>query len=131
MTLSRIGRISRAFVVSVAVGLGMSACGGGTIGFMWVPGTQYNQIAGFKIDDYTGNLTVAVGSPFPSGGSNPVMIAVRIGGNYIYVVNKGTGHGDGNIAVFGVGNDGVLTFEEAYSTAGNSPVWAVPDGTGN
>jgi len=131
MTLSRIGRFSRAFVVSVAVGLGMSACGGGTIGFMWVAGTQYNQIAGFKIDDYTGNLTVTVGAPYTAGGSNPVMIAVRIGGNYIYVVNKGTGHGDGNIAVFGVGNDGVLTFEEAYSTAGNSPVWAVPDGTGN
>ena len=53
MTLSRIGRISQAFVVSVAIGLGMSACGGGTIGFMWVIGTQYNQIAGFKIDDYT------------------------------------------------------------------------------
>jgi len=53
MKLSRIGRIGMAFVVSVALGLGMTACGGGTIGYMWVLGTQYNQIAGFKIDDYT------------------------------------------------------------------------------
>ena len=60
MTLSRIGRISRAFVVSVAIGLSMSACGGGTIGFMWVLGDQYNQIVGYKIDDYTGNLTQTV-----------------------------------------------------------------------
>jgi hypothetical protein len=51
----------------MAVVLGMSACGGYTVGFMWVAGTQYNQIAGFKIDDYTGNLTAMVNSPYPSG----------------------------------------------------------------
>lgn len=138
MTLSRIGRITRALVASVAVGLGMTACGGGTIGFLWVLGTQYNQIVGFKIDNYTGNLTQTVNSPYSSGGSNPVSIAVRTGGRYAYVVNKGTtnaktgaSNGDGNVAVFAVGNDGILTFTEAYSTAGNTPVWAVADGTGN
>ncbi|GAC1432942.1 MAG: hypothetical protein NVSMB62_29430 [Acidobacteriaceae bacterium] len=90
MTLSRIGRFTRALVASVAVGLGMTACGGGTIGFMWVLGTQYNQIAGFKIDQYTGNLTQTVNSPYASGGKTPVSIAVRTGGRYVYVVNKGT-----------------------------------------
>jgi 6-phosphogluconolactonase (cycloisomerase 2 family) len=121
----------------MAVVLGMSACGGYTVGFMWVLGTQYNQIAGFKIDDYTGNLTSMVNSPYPSGGTNPVSIAVRAGGNYVFVVNKGTysakgiSNGDGNIAVFAVGEDGVLTFQNTYNTAGNSPVWAVADGTGS
>ena len=76
-------------VVSVAMGLGMTACGGGTIGFMWVLGTQYNQIAGFKIDDFTGNLTTAPHSPFTSGGSNPVSLVVKPGGRYLYVINKG------------------------------------------
>jgi len=137
MTLSRIGRITRALVVSMAVVLGMSACGGYTVGFMWVLGTQYNQIAGFKIDDYTGNLTSMVNSPYPSGGTNPVSIAVRIGGNYVFVVNKGTVNAsgqsnyDGNVAVFAVGEDGVLTFQNTYTTAGNTPVWAVADGTGS
>ena len=131
MTLSRIGRISRAFVVSMAVVLGMSACGGYTVGFMWVTGTQYNQIVGFKIDDFTGNLTQTVNSPYPSGGTNPVSIAVRAGGRYVYVVNKGTGKGDGNISVFAVGGDGILTFQASYSTAGNTPVWASGDGTGS
>jgi 6-phosphogluconolactonase (cycloisomerase 2 family) len=137
MTLSRIGRITRALVASLAVGLGMTACGGGTIGFMWVLGTQYNQIVGYKIDDFTGNLTQTVGSPYGSGGTNPVSIAVRAGGRYVYVVNKGTANasglskGDGNIAVFSVGNDGTLTFLENYFSAGNSPVWAVADGTGS
>jgi 6-phosphogluconolactonase (cycloisomerase 2 family) len=131
MTLSRIGRISRALVASMAVVLGMSACGGYTVGFMWVLGTQYNQIAGFKIDDFTGNLTAMVNSPYSSGGSNPVSLTVRVGGNFVFVVNKGTGHGDGNVAVFAVGEDGIPTFQNAYSTAGNSPVWASTDGTGN
>jgi 6-phosphogluconolactonase (cycloisomerase 2 family) len=121
----------------MAVVLGMSACGGYTVGFMWVLGTQYNQIAGFKIDDYTGNLTSMVNSPYPSGGANPASIAVRAGGNYVFVVNKGTynskgiSNGDGNIAVFAVGEDGVLTFQNTYNTAGNSPVWASTDGSGS
>jgi 6-phosphogluconolactonase (cycloisomerase 2 family) len=120
----------------MAVVLGMSACGGYTVGFMWVLGTQYNQIAGFKIDDYTGNLTSMVNSPYPSGGTNPVSIAVRVGGNYVFVVNKGTvnangvSNKDGNVAVFAVGEDGILTFQNTYSTAGNTPVWAASDGTG-
>jgi len=137
MTFRRIGRISKAFVVSMAVVLGMSACGGYTVGFMWVLGTQYNQISGFKIDDYTGNLTNMVNSPYSSGGTDPVSIAVRIGGNFVFVVNKGTfnskgvSNGDGNVSVFAVGEDGILTFQASYSTAGNTPVWASGDGTGS
>jgi len=121
----------------MAVVLGMSACGGYTSGFMWVLGTQYNQIAGFKIDDYTGNLTNMVRSPYSSGGTNPVSISVRFGGNYVFVVNKGTynnkgvSNGDGNVAVFGVGQDGVLTAQGTYSTAGGSPVWVEADQSGN
>src|SRR5665213_220444 len=137
MTLSRIGRISRALVASMAVVLGMSACGGYTTGFMWVLGTQYNQITGFKIDDYTGNLTNMVKSPYSSGGANPVSISVRFGGNFVFVVNKGTydkngvSNGDGNVAVFGVGEDGVLTAQGSYPTAGGSPVWVEADQSGN
>src|SRR5258708_37186965 len=91
MKLSRIGRVSMALVVSVAMGLGMTACGGGTIGFMWVLGTQFNQIAAFKIDDFSGNLTTPPGSPFTSGGTNPVSLVVKPGGRYLYVINEGGG----------------------------------------
>ena len=115
----------------MAVVLGMSACGGYTVGFMWVTGTQYNQIAGFKIDDYTGNLTNMVNSPYPSGGTNPVSITVRTGGNFVFVVNKGTATTVGNVSVFAVGEDGILTFQASYNTAGSTPVWAASDGTGS
>jgi 6-phosphogluconolactonase (cycloisomerase 2 family) len=144
MKLSRIGRVSMAFVVSVAMGLGMTACGGGTIGFMWVLGTQYNQIAGFKIDDFSGNLTQVLHSPFTSGGANPVSLVVSTGGRFVYVVNEGLqpnqtlpsgseslpcGTG-GGIAEFSVGGQGVLTFQQCFQVQGTTPVWASLDSTG-
>ena len=110
MRLSRIGRISMALVVSVAMGLGLTACGGGTVAFIWVLGAQYNQIAAYKVDNFTGNLTQVVHSPFASNGTNPVSIAIKPGGRYVYVVNKGAGNVQGNISIFSVGGDGVLTF---------------------
>ena len=131
MTLSRIGRISMALVVSVAMGLGMTSCGGGTIGYMWVLGTQYNNIAAFKIDDYTGNLTQAVGSPFASAGTNPVMLTLKSGGRYLYVLNAGNATTPANIAMFSVGGDGTLTFQQSYSSQGTNPVWITTDSTGN
>jgi hypothetical protein len=140
MKLSRIGRVSMAFVVSVAMGLGMTACGGGTIGFMWVLGTQYNQIAGFKIDDFTGNLTTVPHSPFTSGGSNPVAITVKQGGRYVYVINKGGGDAPaggslpcgtgGGITEFSVGGDGVLTFQQCFTSSGSTPIWGTTDASG-
>ena len=136
MTLSRIGRISRALVVSMAVVLGMSACGSYTIGFMYVLGTQYNQIAGMKVDDYTGNLTTMVNSPYASAGSNPVSVEVSVGGNFLFVVNQGTvnasgqSNHDGNIAVFDIGEDGILTFQNTYTTPGQTPVWAETNSSG-
>jgi len=118
-------------VVSVAMGLGMTACGGGTIGFMWVLGTQYNQIAGFKIDDFTGNLTLIPHSPFSSGGTNPVTIVVRPGGRYVYVVNEGSSGTPGNISEFSVGGEGILTFQQSFTSQGTTPVWATLDSTGS
>ena len=127
---------------SVALGLGMTACGGGTVGFMWVTGTTAtgstaSSIVGYKIDNFTGNLTTIPKSPFDSSGQNPGTLVVRSGGRYVYVVNTGTtnqatgmSNGDGNISEFTVGGDGTLTFQENYVTAGGSPVWAALDSSG-
>jgi len=136
MKLSWMGRIAMATLASVALGLGMTACGGGTIGYMWVLGDQYNQITGYKIDDFTGNLTQVLGSPFTSNGVNPVSIVVKPGGRYVYVINQGTGGSataagtSSGVAVYSVGGDGVLTFQQVYSTQGFVPMWAQFDGTG-
>jgi len=143
MTFSKIGRILTALVATAALGLGMTACGGGTVGYMWVVGTYYNQITGFKIDDFTGNLTNIINSPFGSGGSNPVSIVIKPGGRYLAVINSGAGGvgapGDPNyvapsgsgIAVFSVGGGGALTYQQTYFSQGIDPIWATFDSSGN
>ena len=143
MKLSRIGRVSMAFVVSVAMGLGMTACGGGTIGFMWVLGTQFNQIAAFKIDDFSGNLTQVLHSPFTSGGADPVSLVVSSGGRFVYVINHGSSATPpagseplpcgtaGGIAEFSVGGQGVLSFQQCFTSQGFNPIWATKDSTGS
>jgi 6-phosphogluconolactonase (cycloisomerase 2 family) len=139
MKLSLFGRLAMAVFASLALGLGMTACEGGTIGYMWVLGQQYNQIAGFKIDDYSGNLTNVQGSPFSSNGTLPVSLVIKSGGRFVYVINQGTcptaGCGTGvntgqTIAVFSVGGDGVLTFQQSYQSQGYDSQWAQFDSTG-
>ena len=137
MKLSLFGRLTMALLASVALGLGMTACGGGTIGYLWVLGQQYNQIAGFKIDDYTGNLTTVPVSPFTTGGSVPVSIVVKAGGRFVYVVNQGTGgsaagRGVGqSITEFAVGGDGTLTYQASYTSLGYVTQWAQMDSSGS
>ncbi len=127
-----------ALVASVALGLGMTACGGGTIGYLWVLGnpatnSQASAIVGFKIDDYTGNLTAIPHSPFTTGGTNPLSIVVKPGGRFVYVVNGGSGTtaNDANVSEFSVGGDGTLTFQSSKSTLPGSPIWATVDSTGS
>jgi 6-phosphogluconolactonase (cycloisomerase 2 family) len=136
MKLSLFGRLTMALLASMALGLGMTACGGGTIGYIWVLGQQYNQIAGFKVDDYTGNLTTVPTSPFAAGGSMPVSLVVKPGGRYIYVINQGTGGsnlkaGTGQSVVeLAVGGDGTLTYQDTFQTQGYISEWAQMDSTG-
>ncbi len=143
MKLSKLGRVALAFVAAVAMGLGMTSCGGGTIGYMWVLGTQYNQIAGYKIDDFTGNLTTTVSSPYTSGGKNPTMLVVKAGGRYLYVLNQGTSSittvggvptistNSSNISIFSVGGDGTLTYQTSFNSAGYMPVYIATDSGGS
>ncbi|HVG28047.1 MAG TPA: beta-propeller fold lactonase family protein [Acidobacteriaceae bacterium] len=143
MKLSWFGRLALALFASLALGLGMTACGGGTIAYLWVLGQQYNQIAAFKVDDFTGNLTQAPHQPFSSQGSMPVMLVVKPGGGrFVYVLNQGLnggpqlvpdstgkttkamakGSGSG-VAVFSVGGDGSLTYLQTYTSQGYVPQW--------
>jgi 6-phosphogluconolactonase (cycloisomerase 2 family) len=134
-----------ALFASLALGLGMTACGGGTIGYMWVLGQQYNQIVGFKVDDYSGNLTEVPGAPFASNGAVPVSLVVKTGGRYIYVINQGTcpvnpatnqvqcGYGPNigqSVALYSVGGDGALSYQQSYHSQGYNSEWAQMDSSG-
>lgn len=137
MKWSRFGRAAMALMSALALGLSMTACGGGTIAYLWAVGTQYNQIVAYMVDDYTGNLTAVPNQPFSTNGTQPVDLVVRPGGRFVYVINQGTGFsGKGNgtgdgIAVYAVGGEGSLTFEQSYETQGYGHIWASFDSTGN
>jgi 6-phosphogluconolactonase (cycloisomerase 2 family) len=127
MKLSGNGQRLLACVGSVALSLGLTSCGSYTVGYLWVmegPSSSNgagNTITGFKIDNYSGNLTEMVHSPFPAGGSNPVMGVVRPGGRYLYVLNAGDPQN--SVVQFSVGGDGVLTFQQSFASQGGTPVW--------
>jgi 6-phosphogluconolactonase (cycloisomerase 2 family) len=136
MKLSWFGRLALALFASLTLGLGMTACGGGTIAYLWVLGQQYNQIAGFKVDDYTGNLTQVPNQPFSSGGTLPVMLVIKPGGRYVYVLNQGsydattnTQTGDG-IVQYSVGGDGTLVQLNIYHSTGKVPQYLQLDSSG-
>ena len=135
MKLSGNGRFVLACVASVAMALGMTSCGGGTIGYLWVMEAQAtsngagNTITGFKVDNYSGNLTEMVHSPFSSGGTNPVMGVVKPGGRYLYVLNQNDPIN--SVTQFSVGGDGVLTFQQGFATQGGTPQWMDMDSAGS
>lgn len=130
MKLSRNGRWVLACAVSIALMLGVSACGNGTIGYLWVlagqssSNTVANVITGYKISDDTGNLTEVVHSPFTagSGGSGtPEYAVVLAGGRYLYTLNQGDAQA--SVAEFSVGGDGVLAPQYVYPSIGGTPAW--------
>jgi len=126
MKFNQIGRAALALVFSLSLMLGITACGSGTIGYLYMTGAGQNQIAGFKIDDLSGNLTPIINSPVSSGGTDPICSVVLSGGRYLYVLNHGNGtNGSSSIALFSVGGDGVLAYQQTYNTLGNNPVWMV------
>ena len=136
MKLSFVGRLSMALVASLALGLGTTSCSVGTVGYMWVLGQEFNQIAGFKVDQFSGNLTQILSSPWSSNGSVPVSILVKTGGRFVYVINQGiggsaAGPGSGQtIALYSVGGDGTLVFQQSYQSQGYVSEWAQMDSTG-
>lgn len=140
MKWSWIGRTVMALMSAVALGLSMTACGGGTIAYLWATGTtgtNNTAVVGYMVDDFTGNLTAIPGQPFSSNGVSPITLLVRPGGRFVYVINQGTGYtstsngtGDG-IDAYAVGGEGTLTFQQHYETQGFGHVWAAFDSTGS
>ncbi len=81
MKFSQIRRITQATVLSLAIGLGMSACSEDyTIDYLYVttaalPSIRRRNISAYKVDNQSGALTQIVDSPYDSGGRDPVAIA--------------------------------------------------------
>src|SRR5690348_7176426 len=91
MKFKKSGQMFLALAVSLGLGFGLTSCARGyAVAYLYVTGAQYSQIGAFKISDNTGNLTGIPGSPFGSGGDDPVRALVSTTGRYLYVLNAGT-----------------------------------------
>ena len=115
MKFRKIGQISLAVVVTLVFVFGATSCRQDfTEAFVFTVGSQYNQIGSYKESDETGALSNAPGSPFGSGGTNPIRVFVLSGGRYLYVLNEGAEQVDGsgnitytgaNISLFSIGGE--------------------------
>ena len=134
MKFRNVGQVLLALVVSVGLSIGVTSCTNSyTVGYLYVTGSQYNQISGFNINNQTGKLTPVQKSPFGTSGANPVRILVLSGGRFVYVLNQGdsaTGTAS-NISLFQIGGDGVLTFQANYYSQGNDSISMLTDSSGS
>jgi len=140
MKFRKFGQVVLASVVSLGLTLGVTSCSNSyTVGYFYVTGSQYNQVAGFKINNQTGVLTAINKSPYSSGGTNPVRAIITSSGRFLYILNQGnfTYNADGtttgtasNISLFEIGGSGVLTFQESYTSIGNNSLSILVDSGG-
>jgi 6-phosphogluconolactonase (cycloisomerase 2 family) len=145
MKLRKFGRISLAMAVSLGTGLGVTSCSTNhTVAYMYVTGSQYSQISGFKVDNNVGNLVATPNSPYGSGGYNPVKALVTNSGRFLYVLNAGCGgtqqsacpstvaadQTGANISLFTIGGKGSLSFQASYTSQGNQPISMLADSSG-
>ncbi|MBV8675167.1 MAG: beta-propeller fold lactonase family protein [Acidobacteriaceae bacterium] len=141
MKFSKFGRIVLAMAVSLGLGFGITSCSTNfTVAFLYVTGSQYNQIGAFQILNNTGNLTAIKGAPYGSGGTNPLRELVSSTGRYLYVLNAGSSSTDSannisysgtNISIFSIGGGGNLAFQQAYTSQGTGSIRMGFDTTGS
>jgi len=120
MKLSKSGRIALASVVSLGLGFGVVACGPpNTIDFVYVTSSKQNpgQINAYKVDSQAGALIQLTGSPFPSGGANPVADVSSSNGKNLYVLN----HDSNTVVEFAIDTNGTITNQQSCTTPGSSP----------
>jgi 6-phosphogluconolactonase len=127
------GRGLKALTVSLAVGLGITACSRDYVeGYLYATNAknQPGQITEYAIDYESGALTVISGSPASSGGNDPVTLVAAPNGLFLYVINQGTS----TVVEFAINSDGTLTSKNTYNVAaGNataSPTAAAIDAAG-
>jgi 6-phosphogluconolactonase len=120
MKLSKFGRLTLISVVSLGLGLGVTACApSNTIDFLYVTGSKQNpgQISVYKVDSEAGALHQIPDSPYGSGGRNPVADVASANGKNLYVIN----HDDNTMVEFAIGTDGKLYPQQTCNMPGSYP----------
>lgn len=149
MRFTKFGKALLMAALSAGAIFGVTSCVESyTVGFLYVTGTVTAQsgnngiISGYKIDHNTGKLSPINGMPVSSYGANPVRAVLVTGSRFLYVLNRGVnaeGNGNctptdpclnSNITQFSVGANGILTYQESFSTEGTNPFRLIGDSSG-
>ena len=130
MSLNRIGRGAAAAMMSLAMGLGLTACTRDyTVAYVYVTTAPKNGQGGgvseYAADFQSGALVSLTGSPIAAG-NNPVGLVAAPNALAVYVLN----HDDSTVQQFNVGSDGTLTSKNTYPITGTFPTAANIDPTG-
>ncbi len=122
MKWKTLGRSAKALTVSMALGLGMTACSRDyTVAYVYSTAatqTTTGVINAYGIDFASGALQQLADSPIPSGGSNPVALVPTPNGQYLYVLN----HDTSTVVQFNIGTDGKLYAQNTYNVVQGSGV---------
>jgi 6-phosphogluconolactonase len=114
-------RSLKALAVSLAVGLGMTACSRDyVVGYLYATNAKLTPgvITGYEIDYQTGQLTQLADSPIPAGGNNTVTVVASPNGKNLYVLN----HDTSTVVQYDIGTDGKIYPENTYSVVQGSGV---------
>ncbi len=118
MSLKKMGRGAIASIVSVAMGLGLAACGSDhSVGYVYTTTAQSTSglVNGYKVYYQQGYLLQLPNSPLPSGGKNPVTLVASPDHLSVYVVHRD----DSNVVHFLIGTDGKLYPQKTYNISGS------------
>ena len=129
MKFDTIGRVAKASILSLAIGLGVTACSRDfTLAYLYTTTARANPglINGYQVDYQSGALIQLADSPIPSGGKNPVAIVAAPNAKYLYVIHRD----DSTVVLFAIGTDGKLYAQHTYNVSGSFPTAAAIDPSG-
>lgn len=106
MKFNKIGRAALSTGISLAMGLGLTACSRDYVAaFIYTPSASNGQISGYAVDYQSGILNQVSGSPFPSSVGNATTVIPSPDGKYIFEIG---GSQQALVESHGVGTDGKL-----------------------
>lgn len=137
MKLNNIGRGALASILSLAIGLGVTACSRDyTLAYVYVTtsaplsaaSSTNGGVSAYAVDYQSGALIPLADSPIAAGKKPVTLVAgpASANGQFIYVVN----HDDSTVMEFAIGTDGKLYLKNTYNTTGSLPTSAAVDAAG-
>src|SRR3984885_10514700 len=128
MTYKRMLQAAMAAGISVAIGLGATACSRDYVSdYVYTVSSSSPNINAFAVDFQSGILTQVTGSPFQTGFKRETTLVPSPDGKFLFVLS---GFEDSAVEVFAVGTDGKLYGQKTYNLSGTYPTAMAIDAAG-